>query len=257
MSSLLAVDGHAVASGLGEVVHRSELATVVFGDAREVLGGFATESFDLTLTDPPYGVEWQSNMRAERFDQLDNDGSGVSDRAVVHEVLRECVRLTGQRRHMYVFGPSDVLDGLKVSQRCELIWDKGRTGMGDLSLPWGPAHEPISFVLSLHRHGGKAGSDALPVRMRKGSVLRFVPPTGRNVRHPSEKPVGLLRELIESSSKQGELVLDPFAGSGSTGVAAILAGRRCVLVESDRRWCDLAVERVRAAEATVLAARSI
>ena len=84
--------------------------------------------------------------------------------------------------------------------------------------------------------------------MRKGSVLRFNPPTGRKVRHPNEKPVALLRELIESSTRSGDVVLDPFAGSGSTAVAAVLSGRRAVLVESDERWLSLAIERVQAAE---------
>jgi site-specific DNA-methyltransferase (adenine-specific) len=84
--------------------------------------------------------------------------------------------------------------------------------------------------------------------LRKGSVLRFTRPTGRKVRHPNEKPVALCRELIESSTRQGDLVLDPFAGSGSTAVAAVLSGRRAVLVESDVRWLTLAIDRVTRAE---------
>lgn len=228
------------------MLHESEFATVILGRSEHVLPRFDTESFDLVVTDPPYGVEWQSNRRSERFDRI--DGDGAADRGFVATVLRECVRLVAQNRHLYVFGPTDVLTGLKVSEPAEPIWDKGRVGMGNLSAPWGPAHEPISFVVSQHRHAGKAGASALPVRLRKGSVLTFSPPTGRTVRHPSEKPVGLLRELIESSSRQGERVLDPFAGSGSTGVAAILSGRRAVLIESDPTYAALAVDRVRRAE---------
>ena len=155
----------------------------------------------------------------------------------------------GQHRHLYVFGPTDVLAGLKVSEPAELVWDKGRNGSGDVTAPWAPAHEPISFVVSKFRHAGEAGKTAIPVRMRKGSVLRYGPPTGRNVRHPSEKPVPLLRELIESSSRQGETILDPYAGVGSTGVAAILAGRRAILVELDPRYVPIAVDRLKRAEA--------
>ena len=129
-----------------------------------------------------------------------------------------------------------------------LVWDKGRTGMGNLSSTWGPAHEPLSFAVSLHRHAGQVGRGSPAARMRKGSVLKFHPPTGRKVRHPNEKPVALLRELIESSSRAGEVVLDPFSGSGSTGVAAVLSGRRAILVESDERWLPMIVERVKAAE---------
>lgn len=228
-------------------IYTGPLATVYCADARDVLPRFQTESLDLVVTDPPYGVEWQSGFRAETFEQLANDG--VGDREGIREILTDCVRLVGQNRHLYVFGPTDVLEGLKVSAVTPLVWDKATLGAGDLTAAWSPAHEPISFVTSKHRHAGQSGKEGVPNRLRKGSVLRFPRPTGRKVRHPSEKPVPLLRELIESSSRQGETVLDPFAGIGSTGVAAILAGRKAVLVEVKREYADVAVQRIRAAEA--------
>lgn len=228
------------------LVHESERASVYHADARSVLQDFPRESFDLILTDPPYGVAFSSGFRGESFGQIDNDGE--ADRDVVHEVLTECVRLVGQNRHLYVFGPNDVLGGLKVSETTELVWDKGVIGAGDLTSAWGPAHEPITFAVSKFRHAGQAGKPSHAVRLRKGSVLRFPRPTGRKVRHPNEKPVALLRELIESSTRVGDRVLDPFAGSGSSAVAALLSGRRAVLVESDARWVPLILERVMAAE---------
>lgn len=228
------------------IAYESDRVTLVHAPAETVLPTLEKESFNLILTDPPYGVEFASGFRKDSFGQIDNDGQG--DRGLVHDVLRECVRVVGQGRHLYVFGPSDVLDGLKISKVANLIWDKGILGSGDLSAPWGPSHEPISFAVSKFRHAGEIGADALPVRLRKGSVLRFTRPTGRKVRHPNEKPLGLLRELIESSSRQGETVLDPFAGSGSTGIAAVLSGRRAVLIESDERWIPIAIERLIAAE---------
>ena len=227
-------------------LHHTDLAEIWLGDARDVLPQYATESIDLIVTDPPYGVGWQSNQRAEKFDKL--IGDGAADRDAVREVIRNCVRLVGQDRHLYVFGPTDVLDGQKVSEVVSLIWDKGMHGSGNLTSPWAPAHEPINFCTSKHRHAGQAGKSVLPTRLRKGSVLRHTRPTGRKVRHPSEKPLTLLRELIESSSRAGELVLDPFSGSGSTGAAAILAGRRTLLIEKDPQWAALTVERIIAAE---------
>lgn len=231
---------------MSELLHMGPLSEVWLGDAREVLPRIGTESVDLIVTDPPYGVEWESGFRAQSFGQLAGDGG--ADREDIRAVMAECVRIVGQNRHLYVFGPADVLDGLKVSAVTPLIWDKATLGSGDLSAAWSPAHEPISFVTSKHRHAGQTGREGLPNRLRKGSVLRFPRPTGRKVRHPSEKPVPLLRELIESSSRQGETVVDPFAGIGSTGVAAILSGRRAVLCEVDPRWAPLLVERVQKAE---------
>lgn len=228
------------------VLHDTARARLILGDARDELRAVATETAALVLVDPPYGREWQSRRRAEAFAILDEDGAG--DRAGVAAILAECVRVVGQNRHLYVFGPGDVLADLKVSAPVALIWDKGLKGAGDLASPWGPAHEPIWFAVSKHRHAGEAGGPALPARLRKGTVIKATRPTGRKVRHPTEKPVALLAELIESSSRAGELVLDPCAGSGSTGVAAILRGRRVLLIESDPRHARLAAERLRNAE---------
>lgn len=229
------------------IAYQTDRVTLWHGDSRHVVAGFDTESIDLILTDPPYGVAFESGHRAESFGQIHNDGE--ADRDLIAEVMASCVRVVGQNRHLYAFGPKDIFADLKVSEAVTLIWAKGTNGAGDLSSPWAPAHERITFAVSKHRHAGHKGKPSPPTRMRKGSVLRFTRPTGRKVRHPNEKPVALLGELIESSSRRGDLILDPFAGSGSTGVAAILAGRRAYLVESDERWLSLIIERLTAAEA--------
>jgi len=236
------------------IAYESAFVVVHHATAEEVLPGLQTESFDLIATDPPYGVEWQSNTRAVAFDKIANDGA--ADRGGVAAVLRECVRLVGQNRHLYIFGPTDVLDGLKVSAVVQLVWDKCTLGSGDMTSAWGPAHESINFMVSKHRHAGKTGVASVPARLRKGSVLSFPRPTGRQVRHPSEKPVPLMRELIESSTRSGDTVLDPYAGTGSTGVAAILSGRKAVLVESHRPYVDLLIERVKTAESIAMMAWS-
>jgi DNA modification methylase len=237
------------------LLYRGEWAEIHLADARDLLPTLDKESVDLVVTDPPYGVEWQSGLRAQSFEQL--AGDGADERGGVREILEECVRLVGQHRHLYVFGPSDVLDGLKVGERVELLWDKGANGAGDLSAPWAPAHEPITFAVSQHRHAGKTGTASLAARLRKGSVLRAQKRTGRTVRHPTEKPVDLLQDLIESSSRAGELVLDPCAGIGSTGVAAVLRGRRTLLVEIHEEYARVAVERVREAERLLALARGV
>lgn len=239
-----------------ELVYKSDHAEIWLGDAREVLATVPKESVDLIVTDPPYGVEWQSNQRTERFDQLMGDGASDADRSAIADIITHCVRIVGQHRHLYVFGPADVLAGQKVSEVVELIWDKGVMGAGDVTAPWGPQHERISFCVSKFRHAGKAGATSLPTRMRKGSILRFTRPTGRKVRHPSEKPVPLLAELIESSSRRGDLVVDAFAGVGSTGVAAVLTGRRALLVEKDPQWIPEAIARVKNAESIALLAQA-
>lgn len=69
---------------------KGERWTLYLGDARDVLSGFETESFDLVVTDPPYGVEWRSNVRAERFEGMANDGA--DERGGVREIGAERLR---------------------------------------------------------------------------------------------------------------------------------------------------------------------
>lgn len=233
------------------IAYESELVTIYHGRSEHVLPAFPKETIDLIVTDPPYGVDWQSNRRTTAFDRLDGDGADAASRDVIRQVIEQCTRVVRQHRHLYVFGPKDVLEGLKVAEVIELVWDKVALGSGDVTSSWAPSHEMLSFTVSKYRHAGKTGATSIPTRLRRGSVLSYPRPTGRKVRHPSEKPVPLIRELLESSSRQGETVLDPFGGTCSTAVAAVLTGRRAVIVESDRRWVDLGIERVKAAERLV------
>ena len=78
------------------------------------------------------------------------------------------------------------------------------------------------------------------------NIVRNAPVLHRT--HPNEKPVSLVRDFIQWCTKPGDVVLDPFAGSGTTGVACAETGRRFLGFELDARWVELANDRIRAAE---------
>lgn len=225
----------------------SEHSVLYLGDAREVLPQLATESVDLVVTDPPYGVDWQSNTRKEKFDRIAGDGADEA-RGLLAAVAADLVRVTRRTRHIYTFGLEVEHPLLPVKAR--LIWDKGRIGSGDLSLAWGPSHEPIFFhVRAADKTNAERGSGSLAARLRRESVIRVRRLSATQVkRHPTEKPVELMRQIIESSSCFGESVLDPFAGSGATLVAAVLEGRRALGIELEEQYAEIAAERLQAAE---------
>lgn len=104
--------------------------------------------------------------------------------------------------------------------------------MGDVSFPWGRSYELI-YV------GGEGWSGP-----RTSSVIRVVHASNQASKegHPSPKPVALMGALIRSAPKG--LVADPFAGSGSTLIAAKAEGRRAVGVEFEERYCELAANRL-------------
>lgn len=220
------------------------LVTIYLGRAEDVLPTLPKASIDLVATDPPYGMNYRSNM-GQNFGPIANDDGSLDWDAV----LAQCIRVLRPKRHLYVFGALGFGDA-PIAGHISLIWDKANIGMGDLSLPWAPQHEPIDFGVYIPSKANRAdGAGGLTARLRKGSIIRVGRPNSRGVhRHPTEKPVALMRQLIESSSCVGETVLDPFLGSGSTVVAAALSGRRCIGIELDEKYAELAAKRAANAE---------
>ena len=195
--------------------------TIYHGDC---LVGFSRVVVPSVLvTDPPYGIAYQSGKPG----MLARSIHGDSDSGV-----RDCALRLWTGIPALVFGTWRVArpEGTKMV----LVWDtKGALGMGDLSLPWKPAHQEI-YVIG----GGFVGR-------RTSDVLCF-PPVQSQAHmgrvHPHEKPVGLMMELI-SKCPLG-VVLDPFMGSGSTLVAAKNLGRKAVGIEIEVRYCEIAAERL-------------
>jgi hypothetical protein len=214
--------------------------TIYHGDCRSVLSSLPV--CDLLLTDPPYGIAWQSG-RGEHEILTGDDGSVPSS-----SWLNLALRKVRRGRHVYIFGlhSSDIPSDMSLCGIIELVWDKGLLGLGDMESPWGPSHETILFgVQEISKANRAKGYGATAARLRKGSVLRVQRPhSGQTLRHPTEKPVELLRILIESSSTFGETVLDPFMGSGSTLEAARLEGRKCIGIEVEEKFCAIAAERL-------------
>lgn len=218
--------------------------TLYLGDAAEIVPTLS-ETVDLIATDPPWGVNFQSGYRTSipKYDVIHGDRGEVD----VPAILSACVKKLRKKRHVYVFGPRDLVASVDaLTPPTELIWDKERTGMGDLSLPWAPAHEQIHFSVKVQSAAErKEGRGNATARLRQASVLRgFVRPDGNASVHPNEKPVPLMRRIVEASSNLGDLVLDPFMGSASTVVAALVSGRRAIGIEIDEKYFAAAVERV-------------
>ena len=122
--------------------------------------------------------------------------------------------------------------GFKLAQ-C-LVWVKNTFVMGRQDYQW--RHEPILY-------GWKEGAGHYFVDSRNQStVLEFDKPT-RNAEHPTMKPIDLLVYLIKNSSKENDLILDLFGGSGSTLIAAEQTQRTCYMMELDPKYCDVIIKR--------------
>lgn len=112
--------------------------------------------------------------------------------------------------------------------------DKNAFVMGRQDYQW--RHEPILY-------GWKEGASHYFTESRKEStVLEFDKPS-KNAEHPTMKPIDLLVYLIKNSSKENDLILDLFGGSGSTLIAAEQTKRKCYTMELDPKYCDVIVKR--------------
>lgn len=203
-----------------EPYYRDELVTLYHGDCREITDWLAAH---VLVVDPPYGIAYKSGSRREQLaDSIDGDDDT--------EVRDSILEAWGDRPAL-VFGTWRIPRPPATHTR--LIWDtKGALGMGNLSVPWKPSDQEIYVIGS-----GFVGR-------RDSNVLRHAPvqSTAVNGRlHPHQKPLSLMTDLI---AKTVGVVADPCAGSGSTGVAAKMLGRRCILVESDAQYLPVIVERL-------------
>lgn len=215
---------------MSDPYYSDDLATLWHGDFRDVPEWLGAA---VLLTDPPYGIGYRSGSRR---DTLAASIAGDHDTSLRDEALTRW----GWRPAL-VFGSWRAVRPRGTQAR--IVWDtKGALGMGDLSIPWKPSDQEI-YVLG---HTADRG-----FRGRRESNVVVCPPvqaTSRGGRqHPHEKPVALLAALMEKCPPGS--VADPFAGSGSTGVAAKMMGRRSLLVESEERYCEIAAKRLAATAA--------
>lgn len=211
--------------------------TIYHGDCRDVLPALGRESIDLVVTDPPYGVSYQSNYRTLAFDEISGDHS--EELAV--EGTRLAIPSLKSGRHLYIFGRYD-FSALPLCVPAELIWDKQAMSMGNLEIPWGSQHEYIQFLIAHDSAPKVADRGKLAARLRRGTLLSY--PRPQAAEHPTEKPVLLLRNLIESSSCIGDTVLDYFAGIGSTLEAAKSELRAAIGIEIEEKYCEIAAKRL-------------
>ncbi len=192
---------------------------------------------DAIITDPPYGINYVSKAGA----RIKNDQSPFI--WFLYDAFRVLKSGESGRGSLICFTRWDVeqtfIDAMRMAGfnvRSEVIWDKVVHGMGDCKTQFAPTHENIIFAIK--------GKYSFPGHRPK-DVITFSRIIGnQQMVHPTEKPVGLLSNLISSVTKPGDLILDPFAGSGSTLVAAKKTGRRFIGVELDDEYFAIAQRRI-------------
>tara|TARA_Y100000310_G_scaffold60643_1_gene55975 strand:+ start:7671 stop:9131 length:1461 start_codon:yes stop_codon:yes gene_type:complete len=235
-------------------------------DARD-LSFIKDESVHLVITSPPYNVGIE-------YGEHDDEMPAITWTLMLRKVLKECARVMVLGARIAVVVPevvggatSEVPISLTVRQELSnffyreeiIVWDKGTTGnrtsWGSFRLPTAPAiRDRTERIIVAQKEGKFEVPTEHILKDEKGSHTAFLqegdvftkltqdlwaisPETNRE--HPTPFPVGIPENLIRLYGFPGCAVLDPFAGSGTTGVAAKKLGCKCFLIDIDEKYCNL------------------
>jgi DNA modification methylase len=199
------------------------------------------ELADMVVTDPPYNVAYEGKTKDALT--IDNDNMGNDDfYKFLYDFYSALTTTVKKGGAIYVwhasseiinFGKAMVDAGWLLKQ--QLIWVKNSMVMGRQDYQW--KHEPCLYGW-LKGDSHKWYSDR-----KQTTVINFDRPN-RNSEHPTMKPIGLFGYQIENSSKVGDLVIDAFAGSGTTMIACHQLKRKARVIEFDPKYCDVIVNRM-------------
>lgn len=202
---------------------------IIHGDCNEVLKTIPANTADFVLTDPPYFVRYKD--RNGRTIQNDTDPASVLGAFKdVYRVLKPdsfCVCFYGWSKVDAFFSAWTKAGFQPIGH---IVWHKGYASRSGFL----QARHEQAFLLAK----GKPAKPEKPlndVRAWEYSGNRF---------HPTEKAVSVLKPLVECFSKPGDVVLDPFSGSGSTSVTAALCGRQYIGIELEEKYVEYARKRL-------------
>lgn len=192
------------------------------GDCMEVMPTLG--KVDAVVTDPPYGMNFQSGRREEKHRKIDNDMG-------VEHLLWSCNLEASHSK--YIFCRWDNIYDVPKPKSC-ITWIKNNHGMGDLEHEHARQTEIALFY---------PGSNHFFPDKRPSDIVKSVK-TG-NIYHPTEKPIDLMQKVIQWTNG---IIIDPFMGSGTTGVACAKMGRKFIGIELDRKYFDIACKRIEDAQ---------
>lgn len=220
-------------------------ATLFLGDALDILPGLPRAAH--IIGDPPYEDEIHEAADDQRITRTDGQASSGSfgfdgvnaDRAALAKLCAGSsagwVILFTLAEGVRAWRDELQAAGAKWDTTCFWVKPDARPRFNGQ----GPARGAECFVTCWAGEGYRRWNGG-----GKRGVYTHCVNTGRQGEHPTEKPVPLMAEIVADFTQPGELVCDPFLGSGTTGVAALTLGRRFVGIEREPRWFDLACKRI-------------
>jgi DNA modification methylase len=187
---------------------------------------------DMVFTDPPYGVNYQSNKRTKsaKFDVIKNDDVFLDIAPIVTAFSSGWVFIWTSWKVITKWIEQFKSFGYPTNQ---VIWFKGGGGIGDLKKTFSSDYET---ALVWNRGAELTGK-------RIGSVWKVGKDGATEYKHPTQKPVALVEEALDKTTNSNNKILDLFGGSGSTLIACEKTNRHCRMMELDPKYCDVIIKR--------------
>ena len=222
------------------------------GDCLELMKNIPDGSVDLVLTDPPYPItpkgnagnsggmlRTESTKRGKVFEHNNIDCSEYAPE--FYRVLKDGSHCYVMTNHFNLIKMLNVFTGCGFHFTKSLIWNKGNKIMGHYYM------SQFEYILFFRKGKGKKINNCGTADILSVPNKKTKDENGKNI-HDTEKPIELMRILIENSSNENDVVLDPFMGVGSTGVACINTNRNFIGIELDKGYFDIAEKRINEAQ---------
>jgi site-specific DNA-methyltransferase (adenine-specific) len=211
------------------------------------------EMADMVVTDPPYNVAYEGKTKDALT--IENDSMGNDDfYKFLYDFYSALTTAVKKGGAIYVWhAPSEVINFGKAMVdagwllKQQLIWVKNSMVMGRQDYQW--KHEPCLY-------GWLKGDSHKWYSDRKQTTVIEHDRPSRNGEHPTMKPIGLFSYQIENSSKQGDIVIDAFGGSGTTMVACEQIKRKARVIEFDPKYCQVIIDRMKKLDPTLIIKRN-
>ena len=212
-------------------------ATILFGDSLSALKSMDSNTFDLVLSDPPY-FEYKTSHRKDKVSKLSKPIM-YQERKEQIEAIRECIRVLKQDKAFFLFTNWEqdwwMQEALGSLLRNKIIWVKNHWTAGDLRGSFGNQYEVILL--------GAKGE--WKYKAKRESDVWCIDRVGNNRTHPTEKPVELYKKIIENSTEEGDLILDPYGGSFASSIAALELNRDIISLEIDTDYYNAGLKRIK------------
>jgi len=213
-----------------------ELNTIYCQDCLEGLQKLKDKSIDCIIIDPPYNISYSSNYGTKEYKSKiqKTDWDKNFDFSLY---FKELFRVLKNDSFMYVFGRFENFETMKkLGVKRILIWDKQDNGMGNLK-DWGIGYEIIYLF--------KKGKPFIKGKRENGVIQCNKHSYWERIKHPTQKPLKLIKYIISKSSNRNDIILDCFIGSGTTAVACKELGRNFIGFEKEQEYVDIANTRLK------------